>query len=154
MQIHRIKFQDQVQHFKILRDGMGKYFLWTVKFDSINELIDHHRTTSVNRGQTVLLRDMVSSTQNENATFNANKTTSRATSNNSEVQTPKPPVPVTPVNNQNYIAAYDFSPEEDGEIELKRGDMIRMIDQSDPNWWKGEVRGQIGLFPATYVRSA
>lgn len=109
------------------------------------------------------------------------------------MQTPKPPVPVTPVNNQNYIAAYDFSPEEDGEIELKRGDMIRMIDQSDPNWWKGkifrkhlpikatittrtilfqfsftivfiriiivlfclgEVRGQIGLFPATYVRSA
>jgi hypothetical protein len=44
----------------VLRDGMGKYFLWVVKFDSINELIDYHRTTSVNRGQSLLLRDMVS----------------------------------------------------------------------------------------------
>lgn len=54
------RFQDQVQHFKVLRDGMGKYFLWVVKFDSINELIDYHRTTSVNRGQSLLLKDMVS----------------------------------------------------------------------------------------------
>lgn len=52
--------QDQVQHFKVLRDGMGKYFLWVVKFDSINELIEYHRTTSVNRGQNLLLKDMIS----------------------------------------------------------------------------------------------
>jgi len=37
---------------------MGKYFLWTVKFDSINQLIEYHRTTSVNRGQNILLKDM------------------------------------------------------------------------------------------------
>lgn len=57
------RYQDQVQHFKVLRDGMGKYFLWVVKFDSINELIDYHRTTSVNRGQNILLKDMNSSNQ-------------------------------------------------------------------------------------------
>ena len=44
---------------------MGKYFLWVVKFDSINELIEYHRTTSVNRGQNLLLKDMISSTQSE-----------------------------------------------------------------------------------------
>ena len=55
-----LRCQDQVQHFKVLRDGMGKYFLWVVKFDSINELIEYHRTTSVNRGQNLLLQDMVS----------------------------------------------------------------------------------------------
>ena len=54
----RFRCQDQVQHFKVLRDGMGKYFLWVVKFDSINELIEYHRTTSVNRGQNLLLKDM------------------------------------------------------------------------------------------------
>ncbi len=52
--------QDQAQHFKVLRDGLGKYFLWVVKFDSINELIEYHRTTSVNRGQNLLLKDMSS----------------------------------------------------------------------------------------------
>ena len=80
----------------------------------------------------------------------------------------------SPVETQMYVAAYDFVPEEEGEIELKRDDRIRMLDQSDPNWWKGqlhacrmvvfnlhillaflslgEVRGKVGLFPATYVR--
>ena len=38
---------------------MGKYFLWVVKFESINELIDYHRSTSVNRGQNLLLKDMI-----------------------------------------------------------------------------------------------
>jgi hypothetical protein len=51
-----------------------------------------------------------------------------------------------------YVAAYDFIPQEDVEIELKRGDRIRVLDQSDMNWWRGEVRGNVGLFPATYVR--
>jgi hypothetical protein len=53
---------------------------------------------------------------------------------------------------QTYVAAYDFQPQEEGEIELKRGDRIQMLDQNDVNWWKGEVRGTVGLFPATYVR--
>ena len=44
------RYQDAVQHFKVLRDGAGKYFLWVVKFDSLNQLISYHRTTSVSRG--------------------------------------------------------------------------------------------------------
>ena len=38
---------------------------------------------------------------------------------------------------QIYEAAYDFQPQEDGEIELKRGDRIRILDPSDANWWRG-----------------
>ncbi len=45
--------------------------------------------------------------------------------------------PVSTTDGQNYVAAYDFQPQEDGEIELKRGDRIRMLDQADANWWKG-----------------
>ncbi|CAF0769809.1 unnamed protein product [Didymodactylos carnosus] len=134
-----VKYQDQVQHFKVLRDGMGKYFLWVVKFDSINELIDYHRTTSVNRGQTLLLKDMSSSgnhheypKQQQQTSFN-------------QQQTVRPqPSPAS----QMYQAAYDFKPQEEGEIELKRGDRVRIIDETDESWWKGEVRGRIGLFPA------
>jgi len=53
-----VKFRDAVQHFKILKDNCGKYFLWVTKFSSINELIDYHRSVSVNRQQTIYLRDM------------------------------------------------------------------------------------------------
>ena len=49
-----------VQHFKVLRDDAGKYFLWVVKFQSLNELITYHKTSSVrwdtdwNTGSSVL----------------------------------------------------------------------------------------------------
>ena len=42
----------------MLRDGAGKYFLWVVKFNSLNQLVDYHRTSSVSRTQTIYLRDM------------------------------------------------------------------------------------------------
>ena len=54
------RFGGGVQHFKVLRDGAGKYFLWVVKFNSLNQLVDYHRTSSVSRTQTIYLRDMVS----------------------------------------------------------------------------------------------
>ena len=43
------KSQNQVQHLRILRDGSGKYFIWEVKFNSINELISHHKNSSISR---------------------------------------------------------------------------------------------------------
>ncbi|KAF3846890.1 hypothetical protein F7725_003968, partial [Dissostichus mawsoni] len=51
-------FGNDVQHFKVLRDGAGKYFLWVVKFNSLNELVDYHRSTSVSRNQQIFLRDI------------------------------------------------------------------------------------------------
>ena len=44
---------------KVLRDGAGKYFLWVVKFNSLNELVEYHRTSSVVRSSKVLLRSAV-----------------------------------------------------------------------------------------------
>ena len=52
------RFGNDVQHFKVLRDGAGKYFLWVVKFNSLNELVDYHRSTSVSRIQQIFLRDI------------------------------------------------------------------------------------------------
>eukprot|EP00112_Aurelia_sp_Birch-Aquarium-sp1_P014259 Seg3065.3 transcript_id=Seg3065.3/GoldUCD/mRNA.D3Y31 product="Growth factor receptor-bound protein 2" protein_id=Seg3065.3/GoldUCD/D3Y31 len=54
-----VKQNNSVQHFKVLRDGAGKYFLWVVKFNSLNELVEYHRTSSVSRSQTIYLKDMI-----------------------------------------------------------------------------------------------
>lgn len=111
-----VKFGDQVQHFKVLRDSAGKYFLWVVKFDSLNDLVKYHRTASVSRSQTIYLQDMF-----------------------------RPKV----------IANYDFKPHDPEELEMKRGDIITVLDKKDPNWWMGELsrnNKQVrGLFPKTYV---
>ncbi|CAK8689128.1 unnamed protein product [Clavelina lepadiformis] len=53
-----VKYGTGVQHFKVLRDGAGKYFLWVVKFSSLNELITYHREQSISRTQTILLADI------------------------------------------------------------------------------------------------
>ncbi|XP_074642302.1 growth factor receptor-bound protein 2-like [Tubulanus polymorphus] len=53
-----VKYQSGVQHFKVLKDRAGKYFLWVVKFNSLNQLVEYHRTSSVSRSQHILLKDM------------------------------------------------------------------------------------------------
>lgn len=109
-----VKCSDGVQHFKVLRDAQGKFFLWVVKFNSLNELVEYHRTASVSRSQDVKLRDMV-------------------------------PEEIL------VQALYDFVPQESGELDFRRGDVITVTDRSDEHWWNGEIGNRKGLFPATYV---
>ncbi|KYM92374.1 Protein E(sev)2B [Atta colombica] len=109
-----VKCSDGVQHFKVLRDAQGKFFLWVVKFNSLNELVEYHRTASVSRSQDVKLRDMVPE--------------------ECLVQ-----------------ALYDFAPQEPGELEFRRGDVITVTDRTDQHWWHGEIGNRRGLFPSTYT---
>ena len=37
----------------------GKFFLWVVKFNSLNELVEYHHSASVSRSQDIKLREMV-----------------------------------------------------------------------------------------------
>lgn len=46
-----------MQHFKVLREASGKYFLWEEKFNSLNELVDFYRTTTIAKKRQVFLRD-------------------------------------------------------------------------------------------------
>jgi peroxin-13 len=55
-------------------------------------------------------------------------------------------------------AMYDFTPESQSELTLKKGDIIAIISKLDPNtnqmsqWWRGRLRdGTMGMFPANYV---
>uniref|UniRef100_L7M546 Putative downstream of receptor kinase n=1 Tax=Rhipicephalus pulchellus TaxID=72859 RepID=L7M546_RHIPC len=109
-----VRCGDGVQHFKVLRDTLGKFFLWVVKFASLNELVEYHRSASVSRSQDIKLRDM----HPEECLVQA---------------------------------MYDFQPQENGELEFRRGDIINVHDRSDANWWEGEIGSRRGYFPATYV---
>ncbi|KAG2236449.1 hypothetical protein INT48_003239 [Thamnidium elegans] len=55
-------------------------------------------------------------------------------------------------------AVYDFSPESQMELTLKKGDIVAIISKTDPTtnaasqWWRGRLRdGTMGMFPANYV---
>ncbi|XP_052050397.1 GRB2-related adapter protein isoform X1 [Apodemus sylvaticus] len=52
-----VNYGDQVQHFKVLREASGKYFLWEEKFNSLNELVDFYRTTTIAKRRQIFLCD-------------------------------------------------------------------------------------------------
>jgi hypothetical protein len=63
----------------------------------------------------------------------------------------KPPPPPRPTN---FVTAlYDFDGQGAGDLVFREGDRIRVIQKtnSTDDWWKGELRGVQGAFPANYV---
>ncbi|XP_053221210.1 GRB2-related adapter protein [Podarcis raffonei] len=114
-----VNYGDQVLHFKVLREKKGKYHLWDEKFDSINELVDFYRTTTIAKKGQIFLRD------------------------HAEMQEPKKPKFVQ--------AQFNFTAKSPSQLSFCRGDVLEILDCSDPNWWKGRIGVKTGLFPRNYV---
>lgn len=52
-----LRHENDVQHFKVMRDSKGQYFLWSEKFTSINKMVEFYKTTSISRTRQIFLRD-------------------------------------------------------------------------------------------------
>ncbi|NXV64650.1 GRAP protein, partial [Molothrus ater] len=118
-----VSYGKQVQHFKVLRERNGKYFLWEEKFNSLNELVDFYRMTTIAKEQQIFLWD--------------------------EDQTQEvPPWMGLPRFVQ---AQFDFSAQEGSQLPFLRGDIIEVLSCPDPNWWQGKIYSRVGLFPRSYV---
>ncbi|XP_042724464.1 intersectin-1 isoform X3 [Lagopus leucura] len=50
------------------------------------------------------------------------------------------------------IGMYDYTAQNDDELAFNKGQIINVLSKEDPDWWKGEVNGQVGLFPSNYVK--
>lgn len=48
-------------------------------------------------------------------------------------------------------ALYDFEALEDDELGFRCGEVVEVLDSSNPSWWTGRLHNRLGLFPANYV---
>ncbi|XP_016852880.2 SH3 domain-containing protein 21 isoform X1 [Anolis carolinensis] len=74
-----------------------------------------------------------------------------------EPETPKVRTPQEPPSSNDtprYCRAmFDFEPEHEDELLLRKGDLILLLNKEtvDLGWWEGESRGKKGLFPDNFV---
>ncbi|XP_054569483.1 intersectin-1 isoform X1 [Eptesicus fuscus] len=77
------------------------------------------------------------------------KLLSPGTSKVTPTEPPKPPA--FPAVCQ-VIGMYDYTAQNDDELAFSKGQIINVLNKEDPDWWKGEVGGHVGLFPSNYVK--
>ena len=51
------------------------------------------------------------------------------------------------------IVRYPYTAANEDELTLAEGDIITVLDQNivDAGWWKGELKGRVGVFPDNFV---
>ncbi|XP_025059730.1 proto-oncogene vav isoform X2 [Alligator sinensis] len=129
-----IKFSVEVKHIKILTSE-GLYRITEKKaFKGLVELVEFYQQSS--------LKDC----------FKTLDTTLQFPFKDPERRsTPRPPG-----GGLRYFgsakARYDFCARDRTELTLQEGDVIRILSKKgNPGWWKGEIYGRVGWFPANYV---
>ncbi|GFX03404.1 nostrin [Trichonephila clavipes] len=48
-------------------------------------------------------------------------------------------------------ALYDYEAKLSDELTLHPGDIIILVQKTEDGWWQGELNGNMGVFPSTYV---
>lgn len=69
--------------------------------------------------------------------------------NQKETQESLPPTTQTII--KKVRAMYDLNAREPDELSFKKGDVITVIEQVYRDWWRGTLRGKVGIFPLNYV---
>lgn len=62
-----VRHENDVQHFKVMKDNKGQYFLWSEKFTSLNKLVEFYKVTSISKTREIYLNDGSSDSRSPSA---------------------------------------------------------------------------------------
>ncbi|KAF7689779.1 hypothetical protein HF521_013132 [Silurus meridionalis] len=113
-----VSYGDHVQHFRVLKDRLRRYFIWDEVFSSLNQLVEFYSINSIAKERSIFLLQP-------------------------ERLLTRP---------RRAHALFDFTPHQVAQLRFLRGDVIDLLDCSDPHCWKGRCRGHVGVFPPEYVQ--
>uniref|UniRef100_A0A8C2AZC7 Osteoclast-stimulating factor 1 n=1 Tax=Cyprinus carpio TaxID=7962 RepID=A0A8C2AZC7_CYPCA len=128
-----VRHENDVMHFKVMRDRHGQYYLWSETFSSLNRLVEFYTHNSISKQSRVFLL-----TEQRNPPDFPHRKSAE-------------PPPISQASALQVRAMYDFSAQDADELNFHAGDVIEVLDQSDRFWWKGVLRGRTGLFPVNYT---
>ncbi|XP_046860243.1 protein BZZ1-like [Xenia sp. Carnegie-2017] len=60
----------------------------------------------------------------------------------------KPPLKKKP---QQCVILYDYDATSEGDLTVKAGQRMTLINSSSSDWWEGSYKGSVGFFPASYA---
>ncbi|KAF7711174.1 GRB2-related adapter protein 2b isoform X1 [Silurus meridionalis] len=174
-----VRHESDVQHFKVLQDNTGHYFLWAEKFKSLNELVEYYTVNSISKQSSVRLfseqrnaapdprpvpqeRRRIDEVQSRPLPRPAEAFSPPRGIAPDPRSVPQPqerrafphPAELPPPSQAPLVkvkALYDFIAEEQDELNFSAGDIIDVLDQSESFWWVGQLRGRKGLFPTNYI---
>lgn len=47
---------------------------------------------------------------------------------------------------------YEYEAEQEDELSIKVGDIIKNVSTAEGGWWEGEINGKTGMFPDNFVK--
>ena len=50
------------------------------------------------------------------------------------------------------VVEYDYDSQLGDELSIRVGDVITDIQTMEGGWWKGTLRGKVGMFPDNFVK--
>ncbi|KAI1814709.1 hypothetical protein GGS20DRAFT_394702 [Poronia punctata] len=65
---------------------------------------------------------------------------------------PEPAQPAAAEGDNTATALFDYEAAEDNELSFPEGAKITNLEFPDEDWWYGQYKGNMGLFPANYVQ--
>ncbi|XP_046722057.1 GRB2-related adapter protein 2-like [Silurus meridionalis] len=176
-----VRHESDVQHFKVMKDSKGNYYLWSEKFTSLNKLVEFYKTSSISKQKEIYLRDgsreeprvspphpLPRPQPSAPAQRRPIEQTHHHQSKHGSLEAHMGPGKNSPVSTLptprrfsdnmpaprpvvQVKALYDFIAEEEDELGFSAGDIIEVLDRSDVSWWKGRLHENVGLFPANYT---
>lgn len=53
-----------------------------------------------------------------------------------------------PGKSEFVVAVYDYNAGESGDLSFLQNDKIKVLEKNDDGWWKGALKGTVGMFPS------